>query len=189
MLWWDILISLIPITFFLSMAFSLMQICFIYLIILVLSLYLKCTFVEFVNKYIVLIASFINKRIIDEINKIIISFHKAPFPVGKVFKAIIKLIDKKPIICLDEPFGYNLFGFKTNKQCANLLLKHQQYELKMKMEEYNYKQSKKSKQSKQGKQKNKNLFRNVMIYVLVFIVIVCIAILFYVDKGRYISMA
>lgn len=185
MLWWDILVSLIPITFFLSMAFSLMQICFIYLIILVLSLYLKCTFVEFVNKYIVLIASFINKRIIDEINKIIISFHKAPFPVGKVFKAIIKLIDKKPIICLDEPFGYNLFGFKTNKQCANLLLKHQQYELKMKMEEYKYKQSKKdkNKKDKNKKDKNKNLFRNVMIYVLVFIVIVCIAIL--VNKGRF----
>lgn len=163
------LFSLIVLTIILSMAFSFGQIILLYMIFALFSLILNSFFVDFVNNYIVIIGGFINKKMIGSINDIIIKIHKTP-GVGSFFKVFLKKIPTKGIICLEEPFGFQLFGFKTNKGCENLLKKYKENEKKKKENEKKYKENKENEKKKENN-KNANLYRSLFYVLLIIIVI------------------
>lgn len=168
--WLSLLLMAIPVIFILSFVFSLGQIFFLFLIILVVVLYVYCYFIDFVNKFIVIIGSFINKKIISKINDIIRSARQMEV-VGKYIKKFLHKVDEGKIICLEEPFGYHWFGFKTNKGCSNLLKKQRKQEKRNQRKQEKYQQNKQQEKNRR-KQDIFKLFKQVFYSILSFIIFV-----------------
>ena len=167
--WLSLLLMAIPVIFILSFVFSLGQIFFLFLIILVVVYYVYCYFIEFVNKFIVLIGSFYNKNI-SKINVVIRSARQMEV-VGKYIKKFLHKVDKGKIFCLEEPFGYHWLGFKTNKGCSNLLKKQRKQEKRNQRKQEKYQQNKQQEKNRR-KQDIFKLFKQVFYSILSFIIFV-----------------